>query len=224
MSDAPAQTLESARSEKAEAKFEARRRAILDVARDVFLNQGYAAASMSEIAARVGGSKGTLYNYFRSKEELFAAFMVDACQGPANTAYHDLPPGDGDLRAALEEFGFRFLTFLLQEPVMAVHRLVVAEAGRFPELGRVFYENGPKKGEEKMKLFFATAMDAGRMRRVEPLVAARWFKDLVLAGIYSRALWGVLGEAPPEMLRRHAREAAGIFMAAFAPEQRPTGA
>ena len=75
---------------------DAKRRAILDVASEVFLAQGYAATSMSEIAARLGGSKGTLYNYFRSKEELFSAFIVDTCQGPAMTYFDPLPPiGEG---------------------------------------------------------------------------------------------------------------------------------
>jgi AcrR family transcriptional regulator len=198
-------------------KGEARRKAIVEVARDVFLNQGYAAASMSEIAARVGGSKGTLYNYFRSKEELFGAFMVDACQSAANVAYQHLPPVGGDLRPALVDFGELFLTFLLNEQVMAIHRLVVAEAGRFPELGRVFYENGPKRGEAKLTAYFEAAMEAGQLRRCDPLSAARWFRDMVFSDIYSRALWGVLGPVGKAEIRAHAEEAADIFLSAFGP-------
>src|SRR3954464_10654712 len=56
-----------------------RRELILDVASEVFLKEGYAATSMSEIAARLGGSKGTLYNYFKSKEELFEAYVSRNC-------------------------------------------------------------------------------------------------------------------------------------------------
>ena len=54
---------------------QAREAIILDVARDCFLAEGYAATSMSTIAARLGGSKGTLYNYFKNKEDLFAAVV-----------------------------------------------------------------------------------------------------------------------------------------------------
>ncbi|HWE47406.1 MAG TPA: TetR/AcrR family transcriptional regulator [Caulobacteraceae bacterium] len=199
-------------------KIEARRKAIIEVARDVFLTQGYAAASMSEIAARVGGSKGTLYNYFRSKEELFAAFMVDACQGAANAAYLHLPAADGDLRGGLIDFGELFLTFLLNDQVMAIHRLVIAEAGRFPELGRVFYENGPRKGETKLKAFFDEVASSGKLRPYDTLSLARWFRDMVFCDIYSRALWNVLGEPTPQQIRQHAVEAADIFLAAFRPE------
>ncbi len=199
-------------------KVEARRKAILDVARDIFLTQGYAAASMSEIAARVGGSKGTLYNYFRSKEELFGAFMTDVCQVAANEAYQHLPPIGGDLRGPLVEFGESFLTFLLTEPTMSIHRLVVAEAGRFPELGRVFYETGPKRGEAKLKAYFDEALAAGKLRPCDTLSAARWFRDMVFCDIYSRALWNVLGEPTPQQIHDHAAEAADIFLAAFGPQ------
>ena len=199
-------------------KVEARRKAILEVARDVFLNQGYAAASMSEIASRVGGSKGTLYNYFRSKEELFGAFMSEACQGAANAAYQHLPPVGGDLRAALIDFGEIFLRFLFNEQVMAIHRLVVAEAGRFPELGRVFYENGPKRGETKLDAYFSEAVAAGKLRPCDTLKAARWFRDMVFADIYCRALWGVLDRPTPESMHAHSVEAVDIFLAAFGPE------
>src|SRR5262249_10746274 len=115
------------------ARSEARRRAILDVAREVFMAQGYAAASMSEIAARLGGSKGTLYNYFRSKEDLFAAIIVDACAGPLSAVFDHLPDMGDDLPAALVDLGARFLGFILTPEPMAMHRLVVAESGRFPE-------------------------------------------------------------------------------------------
>src|SRR5580700_9454949 len=97
---------------------DAKRRAILDVASEVFLAQGYAATSMSEIAGRLGGSKGTLYNYFRSKEELFAAFMVDTCQDPANAIFDNLPPLGADLRAALIDLGEGLLNFLSGEPTL----------------------------------------------------------------------------------------------------------
>src|SRR5471030_1490574 len=92
---------------------DARRRAILDVASEVFLAQGFAATSMSEIAVRLGGSKGTLYNYFRSKEELFAAIMVDTCQGPANAVFDHMPPIGGDLRTGLIALGTGLLGFIL---------------------------------------------------------------------------------------------------------------
>ncbi len=194
---------------------EARRRAILDVAQEVFLKQGYASTSMSEIAARLGGSKGTLYNYFRSKEELFAAFMTDTCQGPANAVFDHLPPIGDDLRVGLIDLGVALLSFLLTEPTLAIHRLVIAESGRFPELGRVFYETGPRQGGARLGEYFQKTMDAGLLRRGDAVAAGHWFKDLVLSDIYNRRLWGVLGELSEEELCAHVTEAVDIFLMAF---------
>ncbi len=195
---------------------EARRRAILDVARDVFLAEGYAAASMSEIAQRLGGSKGTLYNYFRSKEELFVAFMNDTCLGPANAIFEHLPPIGADIRVALVDLGVGLLEFILSNPVMAVHRLVVAESERFPELGRIFYETGPRKGESRLGDYMQGAMDAGFLRPRDPVSTGRWFKDLLLADIYNRRLWGVIDDQNSAQIRAHVEEAVDIFLAAFA--------
>src|ERR1700761_2914102 len=77
-----------------------RRKAILAIAREIFLTEGYAAASMSAIAARLGGSKGTLYNYFPSKEGLFAEFMRDQCEAEAAIA-HELVENAAGVDAAL---------------------------------------------------------------------------------------------------------------------------
>jgi len=100
---------------------DAKRRAILDVASEVFLAQGYAATSMSEIAATLGGSKGTLYNYFRSKEELFSAFITDTCQGPAMAIFDQLPTADDgkSMRDNLVDFGTDFLSFILSPRLIA---------------------------------------------------------------------------------------------------------
>jgi TetR/AcrR family transcriptional repressor of mexJK operon len=195
---------------------EARRRAILDVARDIFLAQGYAATSMSEIATRLGGSKGTLYNYFRSKEELFAAFMIDTCQGPSNEVFDHMPTVSEDLRNDLIELAGNLLRFLFRESTMAVHRLVIAESGRFPELGVIFYENGPRKGDVKLGAYIQQVMDAGLLRPGDPIATGRWFKNLVLADIYNKRLWGVIADPTPALLRAHATEATDIFLAAFA--------
>lgn len=197
------------------ARSDRRRRAILDVAREIFLKEGYAAASMSAIAEQLGGSKGTLYNYFRSKEALFGAFMADACQSQADALFDHLPPVEGDLRGALVELGVGYISFLFSEQVVAIHRLVVAEAGRFPELGRVFYETGPHMGELRLATYLAGLMDEGHLRRCDPVGAARRLKDLCLSDLHSRRLWGVVGPLSQADVEAIVMEGVDIFLAAF---------
>jgi TetR/AcrR family transcriptional regulator, mexJK operon transcriptional repressor len=200
---------------------DARRRAILDVASEVFLAQGYAAASMSEIAARLGGSKGTLYNYFRSKEELFGAFIADTCQGPAIAIFDPLPPiGEGrSVRESLIDLGFSLMTFLWTDQLVALHRLIVAEVGRFPEIGRMFYEAGPRRGEQRFADYFEAAMAAGRIPPADPMMVGQRLKDLVLSDVYLRMMWGVLPPPRPEDLREHVARSVDIFLRAFGPAE-----
>jgi len=198
---------------------DAKRRAILDVAHDVFLARGYAATSMSEIAAKVGGSKGTLYNYFRSKEELFVALMNDACVAQAAIYFDPLPPiGDGKgVRESLIDLGVTLLQFLLNSDIVALHRLVVAEVDRFPELGRLFYETGPKRGEARFTEIFREAMAAGRLPPADPRMVGQRLKDLVMSDIYNRRLWGVLEGFGAAALRAHVEESVDVFLMAFGP-------
>src|ERR1700757_3925825 len=91
-----------------------RREAILNVAREVFFKEGYAAASMSSIAARLGGSEGTLHNFFKSKEELFEAHVNDRCGCNAESIFA-FPMEGADARAVLTDLGERFLRLGLSD-------------------------------------------------------------------------------------------------------------
>jgi len=197
---------------------ELRRRAMLEVAREVFLDKGYAAASMSEIAARVGGSKGTLYNYFSSKEELFAAVMAHSCEKVVGEIYDQLPRVDQDLRRGLVEFGCAFLDFLQREDVMSLHRLVIAESGRFPQVGRIFYEQGPRRGELRLAEFFQKLMEAGRVRPGDAARTGQQFKDLLVSDVLLRRQWGVMDPLRADQVRAHAEDAVDVFLRAFQPQ------
>jgi AcrR family transcriptional regulator len=196
---------------------DAKRRAILDVASEVFLAQGYAATSMSEVAARLGGSKGTLYNYFRSKEELFSAFITHACQGPAMEIFDHLPtPGGGaTIRERLVGLGVAFLGFILSPKLVAINRVVVGETGRFPELGRMFFEAGPGRGEARFTQIVAREMDAGELKRDDPVRVGRCLKDLILSDYHHRQLWGAAVPDEAE-IEQHVAFVADVFLRAFA--------
>jgi AcrR family transcriptional regulator len=199
-----------------EEKRDERRDAILDVARACFLAEGYAATSMSTIAARLGGSKGTLYNYFRSKEELFAAMMERQC-GELQEIIFDVSSVGDDPLERLTHFARNFLELLLSPMPMAIHRLVVAESERFPELGRAFYESGPRMVMDRIASYLAELMDKGALRRADPLVAAQQFKDLAISGVYQPRLWGVIPELTPEQMDVQVERAVDTFMRAYAP-------
>lgn len=191
-----------------------RRAGIVDIAHAAFLADGYAATSMSTIAAKVGGSKATLYNYFSSKEELFAAVVSKKCEQMQSLLY-DAQVETGDFRSAMQNFGERFLALLMQEESIAFYRLVMAECGRFPELGRTFYDTGLKQGRGRLAEYFEQVIAAGDLRDCDPHLMANYFFDLCMSGIHLRKLWNVETNPTAEEIHDNVARAIAILLAAF---------
>src|SRR5579863_3454840 len=123
----------------------AKRRQIIDGARAVFLERGFDAASMSDIARAAGVSKGTLYVYFANKEQLFEAIVREECLAHAESVFN-LDPADHDVEAVLTRLGTMYIEFLTTPGKASALRTVIAIADRMPEIGKVFYETGPAWG------------------------------------------------------------------------------
>lgn len=198
---------------KREARKEERREAILTIAKRVFLDQGYSGASMSAISAELGGSKGTLWSYFPSKEELFAAVLDDATKDYRAQLADVLKPGE-DVSAAVRQFCRGFLAKVCSPDGLRLHRLIASEVARFPEIGEIFYRRAPLPTQQMLADFFERAMDAGQLRREEPLFAARVLASLCL-GVQQRMIWGFQLSAAER--DREALQVADIFLRAFDP-------
>jgi AcrR family transcriptional regulator len=194
-----------------------RRSEILDVAGEIFLEQGYAAASMSAIAARLGGSKGTLYNYFASKEALFRAYVERQCALSAESIFGGGTDGK-DLEIMLTDLGTRYLTRLTSDELMRHLRTVIAEAGRTPEIGAMFFESGPGVGRARLAAIFERAAAEGRLKAPDPLRAADQFLALCQATIYKRRLFNVAKVPTAEEIGADVQAAVATFMAAYRAE------
>ena len=194
---------------------DSRRQAIVDVAREVFMVEGFAEASMSAIAAQVGGSKGTLYNYFRSKQDLFAAVIQDDCDRKQAVLFDSLLAEGDDVEAVLREVGLRYTHLVLSEPAVQLSRAVIAEAVRFPELGRVLYEAGPKRGRVRMAAFVEQQMRLGRVRRADASRVVDQFCDMCLGALYRQRLMNVTGEPSEAQVRENVEAATEVIMAAY---------
>jgi AcrR family transcriptional regulator len=167
-----------------------RREIILQIAHAAFLEDGYAATSMSGIAAKVGGSKATLYNYFSSKEELFSAVIAERCRDFHEMLY-DADLESHDFRKALTTLGERAVRWMLRDDSIATYRLITAETGRFPELGRVFYLAGPQKGKEMLAEFFGRAAENGHLKPGYMMGMAIHFMVLCKGELQHRKLWNI---------------------------------
>ena len=191
-----------------------RREAILDVASEVFLEEGYAAASMSTIAARLGGSKGTLYNYFKSKEELFEAYVQRHCafhRGDLN----DLLNEDGEAHDILDRFARRYLRSFTSERTLQNWRVIAAESYKSPEMGRSFYESGPKRGVEILAEYLDRAVARGDLKIDDTMMAAHQFISLIHGRIIKARLLNYMAEPTDAEVDAEVAAAKRVFFAAY---------
>ena len=195
-----------------------RRAAMLEIARAAFLREGYAAAPMSEIAAKVGGSKATLYSYFPSKKDLFAAVIEEEVEQMLAPLF-EMDETQGDVRTVLERFARRFLALALTEDTIAFYRLIVAESARFPEVGQAAYQIGVQHGLDRLAGYFAAAMERGDLRRADESVAAAQFMDLCAGELHRKRLFGVVDADDRDEVERQARDAVATFLAAYGADQ-----
>jgi AcrR family transcriptional regulator len=192
-----------------------RREAILKVAREVFFEQGYTAASMSTIAARLGGSKGTLYNYFKSKEELFEAQVRDSCGAAADR----ISEVEGEPVEALTRLGEQYLQHLYSEQTVQMFRILVAEAQRSPELARVFYEVGPARGQQGLQGYLEAAKARGALDIADCALAAEQFLSLCKGRAHLQFLLNLIAPLKPAEIRLHIAQAVSAFMTLYGPKR-----
>ena len=168
----------------------AKRQQILDGARRCFLAQGFDGASMNDIVVAAGVSKGTVYAYFPSKEKLFGTLIFE---DKRRHAERTVVLGDETRPVAevLREVALRLVTLFQMPESLAYVRLVISASGKFPELGRIFYEAGPAYGIGKLSAYLERKMDDGTLKRRDPKLTATQFIDLMQSGITKPCLFGI---------------------------------
>jgi AcrR family transcriptional regulator len=194
-------------------KTDAKRRAILAAAAEVFRESGFSDATMAAVSARAGGSKATVYRYFKSKDDLFVTLMLEAVLEHANEVFDTLRPSD-DLRRALEGFGASLLALSLSDESLSVRRNSIAE-GPKSSLGQALFERGAKVLWSKTAAFLQAEGEAGRLRREDPWMMAMHLRGLLEADLVNRALVGASVDKRPGQLRDHAAKAVDIFLRAY---------
>lgn len=212
--EAAAPALPSSTEENAES---AKRRQILEGARQVFLASGFDGASMGEIARVAGVSKGTLYVYFDSKESLFAALTTEEKRGLAEVLFK-LNGDDPDVRSVLTQLGHTYLSRMGTPEHISSIRMVIGAAEKFPALGQAFYEAGPCQGIARLADYFDRQTKAGRLSIEDTSVAAQHFLDLCASGLMRRQLFAVGGAPTEQEISKNVDNAVRVFFAAYGPK------
>jgi TetR/AcrR family transcriptional repressor of mexJK operon len=193
-------------------------RAILEAATTVFLDTGYQGSSVDQIAAQAAVSKQTVYKHFADKEQLFTRIILDTADqvdGLVNTVTRTLADTD-DLAADLGELANQFVATLMQPRVLRLRRLVIANADRFPETTRKWYEQGFERVLGTLSCRFQHLAERGLLRLEDPLLAAHHFVGLLLWIPLNQVMFcGDDARSTGAELARYADAAVRTFLAAY---------
>jgi AcrR family transcriptional regulator len=192
----------------------AKRRQIIDGARKVFMARGFDASSMGDIAKEAGVSKGTLYVYFKNKEELFGAIVQAECCTHAEGTFV-LDSNDRDVEATLTRVGTSFVGFLCTPGKADSLRIVIAIAERMPEIGKAFYETGPANGIRRLAAYLDAQVKAGILAIEDCEVVAAQFLDACQSTLFKPVLFNFAPPPPPERVAHVIRIAVRAFLAAY---------
>jgi len=179
----------------------------------VFLSDGFDGASMNDIARVAGVSKGTLYVYFESKEQLFEALILEDRQQQAERIATLGEPENAD--EFLRDYGRRLSCVVMRPETILQVRMVIAATGKFPRLGQVFYEAGPAFGLRSLAGLLIKLKAKGQLEFDDAELAAQHFLDLSHAGLHKRVLFGVVESVSDEDIGRRVDAAVDVFLRAY---------
>jgi AcrR family transcriptional regulator len=152
---------------------------LLDAAAAVFMEKGFDATSMGEIAKHAHASTETFYRHFPTKEKLFERVLLRRTEHLKGKLISALTSNEAPEKA-LAAFGELGLSLLLAPEMLALHRILVMEKGRFPDVVASFYAQGPARVEAALAAYLAEQIKKGTLRKMNPDVGARQFFDLVV--------------------------------------------
>jgi len=192
-------------------------RQILAAARKVFMKEGYGAASMDAIARQAAVSKATLYAHFGGKDALFAALIVMECRHLSDQI------GRGalyapDIREALLQVAKDFNNLLCSGEGLTMYRIVVAEAPRFPELGRIFYDSGPNVMISRIADILRRATERRLLKLRDPRSAAIQFISLIRGELHLTRVLGL--KSASKNSDEYVEASVDLFLAGYGPDKK----
>jgi TetR/AcrR family transcriptional regulator, mexJK operon transcriptional repressor len=157
---------------------DAKRLSIVAAAREVFLREGFQAASMEQIAATADVSKVTIYSKFGSKQDLFSAIVDDICEQILAMEIV-IPETMASVEEALIELAVDYAEVLYDPDVLALVRLAIGESRAPRELGRLYYQAGPMRARQGIVGLFGSLAESGELLVDDPELAADQFLALL---------------------------------------------
>jgi AcrR family transcriptional regulator len=184
---------------------------LLEAASKLFMERGFDATSMSEIARHARASKETFYRHFPGKEDLFRAVVIRGASGLAAELSALLPSHDPPEKA-LAAFGELFLDRILSAKSVAFHRVMAMERERFPEFVQSLRADGRERVRASLASYLKEQVARGRLREMDTAVGARQFLDLAAAEMISAATRCGRPKPSRAEIRQRVKEAIDCFL------------
>ncbi|WP_075041154.1 TetR/AcrR family transcriptional regulator [Acinetobacter radioresistens] len=182
---------------------------IIQTVGDMFLEHGYSRVSINAIIAKIGGSKRDLYAQFRDKEGLFRCVIADVCQQVLDPL-KALPVEGESIEQALKSFGKIFLSVLLSSRVIALQKLVLSEATRYPEFAQTFVELGPVSAYSLAAELLNRRAELGEINVAEPQIMGALFCDMLISDLQFKIISG--GTVLDQEIEERVQIAVSIFL------------
>ena len=186
---------------------------LLAAATEVFLDKGFSATSMDEIAGAAKASKITFYNHFGNKDELFETVVIRLNERIHKTFAAALE-GQTSVERGLLSFAGEMMAVLYSVEAVKLLRVLHSESERFPHLSEVFEEAGPKQGRALLAGFLRKEMKDGKLRKADADLAAEHFMHLALGELSRRLLLG-LASPTKDQIDKRLKSAVDVFQRAY---------
>lgn len=168
---------------------EARPGEILEAALEQFVEKGYAATKLEDVARRAGVTKGTMYLYFESKDALFKAVVLANVVPALERAEHLIAEFQGSSRDLLVQYMHGWMDAVYNSPLSGLPKLLMSEAANFPEMARFYHAEVVDRGHRLLRGIVQRGVESGEFRAVDPDYAARILRaPLLLAAVWKHSL------------------------------------
>jgi AcrR family transcriptional regulator len=189
-----------------------RREKLIEAAEQVFVETGYGAANVDDIARRAGMSKKTIYQIFDTKESLFAAVIAARRAALASTIATEGCAETDSPEKVLRHFLSGVARFVLAPRQAALYRLVIAESQRAPELAHAFYREGPTKARMALTQWLARQHEESVLHVPDAASAAGMLFSMVIAEPQMCLLIGESREPSEEAIQERVGRAVDTFL------------
>lgn len=188
-----------------------KRDAILQTAGDLFVTHGFSKVSIDQIVAAVPISKPTLYAHFKDKRALFSAVIESRCQRLLATLDGRINP-DGQPKGVLFLIGYEFLSMILSETAISMHRTLTAEVHEFPEIAELFYRSGPQQMHALVARYLTETHRKKLLNVADPALSADMFLSMIKGYAHLRCLLGVAKPLSKKEMQARVEYAVSIML------------